>query len=64
MGIVLVVFIAVGLMFGSMIRGLVNMTRKGAKEHDELNGAQKTIAVLCVLSILIVIIVIIIECAS
>lgn len=64
MGVVLVVFISVGLIFGSMILGLVNMTRKGTKEHDELNGAQKTIVVLCVLSLLIYIIVIIIECAS
>lgn len=64
MGVVLAVFISVGLIFGSMIIGLVNMTRKGTKEHDELNGTQKTIAVLCVLSLLIYIIVIIIECAS
>ena len=63
MGVVLAVFISVGLIFGSMILGLVKMTRKGTKEHDELNGAQKTIVVLCVLSLLIYIIVIIIECA-
>lgn len=64
MGVILAVFIAVGLIFGSMILGLVNMTRKGTKEHDELNGAQKTIAVLCVLSLLVYIIAIIIGCAS